>query len=279
MKKNEARVLVLCSALSLCWAAAGCVTASQGQAMQMQIDQLQEQLKTAKSYHGILMQAQEDIGKLQKIIESAAQNLGENAADFALQIDQIRNDLASLEGKFAELTFEFDKMWKTLEESQAAQAQEMKKYEQMIDIDAPIDPSLVPADKDALWKKAQASLDDKDFKTARGLFKEYQKKYPDDARADDAQLSIGLAYLGEKRGAKALGELQKVIDDYPLSDKMDAVLYHMGEAFFMIQNCSDARTLFKAVISQFPSSPYKKKAKDKIQEILKAPKSVCPSIN
>jgi len=144
--------------------------------------------------------------------------------------------------------------------------------------DMPLEPSKIPADKGKHWQKANEAFDSKEYTTARNLFREYQKRYPDDGKSDDAQLMVGVAYLEEKRGAKALGELQKVIDIYPDSDRMDAVLYYMGEAFFAIQNCADARTLFKSVISQFPKSPFKKKAKDKIQAILKAPKNVCPTI-
>ena len=46
---------------------AGCfVTASQGKAMQKQINHLNEQIKVAKGYHEILMQAQEDVKELQE---------------------------------------------------------------------------------------------------------------------------------------------------------------------------------------------------------------------
>ncbi len=257
----------------------GCfVTASQGKAMQKQINHLNEQIKVAKGYHEILMQAQEDVKELQEIIERATKNLGENTADFAIQIDKLRTDLAQMEGKVAELSFKLDSVEQEVKSNKADIAAKFDSVQKTYGSDMPIEPSKIPADRDKHWQKANEAFDSKDYETARNLFREYQKRYPDDGKSDDAQLMVGVAYLEEKRGAKALGELQKVIDKYPDSDRMDAVLYYMGEAFFIIQNCADARTLFKSVISQFPKSPFKKKAKDKIQAILKAPKNVCPTI-
>lgn len=254
------------------------VTTGQGKSMQKQINHLHEQLKSARGYHDIFMQEQEDIDKLQEIIERAAKNLGENTADFALQVDKLKTDLAEMEGKVEELSFHLDQLTKDVKKNKKEQDTKFAKYQSFFGFDKPVDAEKIPAGKEKHWKKADDALHKKGYSLARGLFKEYQKKYPDDPKSDDAQLNIGIAYLEEKSGAKALGELQKVIDNYPGSDRMDAVLYYMGEAFFMIQNCADARTLFKTVIAQFPKSPFKKKSKTKIQKILKAPKSVCPTI-
>ena len=262
----------------------GCfVTASEGKAMQRQIQYLNDEMKMMDktintNYYEILIQAQEDIKKVKEIIERAQKNLGENTADFALQIDQQRKDLAAMEGKIDELNYHLGNLAKKVDNNQKVQESKLNQFIKAFGMDAPVGPTKIPADKGKHWEQAQKALSGKQYELARGLFREYAKKYGGDPLVDDAQLSVGLAFLEEGRASKALGELQKVIDRYPESDRMDAVLYNMGEAFFMIKNCSDARTLFKAVINQFPKSPYKKKSSAKIKEILKAPKSICPTI-
>ncbi|MFH1435568.1 MAG: tetratricopeptide repeat protein [Pseudomonadota bacterium] len=262
----------------------GCyVTAREGKAMQRQIQHLNDGMKKMDktintNYYAILIQAQEDIKNVQEIIDRAQKNLGENTADFALQIDQLRKDLAAMEGKMDELNYYLDNVTKEVAQNRKEQDEKVDQFIKAFGMDAPVGPTKIPADKAKHWDEAQKALAGKQYELARGLFREYVKKYGDDPLADDAQLNVGLAFLEEGRASKALGELQKVIDRYSESDRMDAVLYHMGEAFFMIKNCSDARTLFKTVINQFPKSPYKKKSSDKIKDILKAPKSICPTI-
>jgi TolA-binding protein len=275
------KIILLLLAASLSFPA--CVSARQGQVMVKKINDLNARVadmdkKVSVNYYEILMQAQQDIGQLKEIIERATKNLGENTADFALQIDKLRTDMASMQGKVEEISFALDTLARQVDEGKKDTDAKLDKYQKILGMDKPIEPSKIPADKDKHWQKAAAALKEKNYEEARVLFREYIKKYPDDPKCDEAQLDIGIAYLEEKNGAKALGELQKVIDQYPASNKMDAVLYFMGDAFFLIQNCADARTLYKAVITQFPKSPYKKKASAKINEILKAPKSVCPTI-
>ena len=260
-----------------------CVSARQGQVMVKKINDLNTKVtdmdkKVNVNYYQILMQAQGDIGKLKEIIERATKNLGENTADFALQVDKLRTDLASMQGKVDEVSYALDTLTKQVDTAKQDTDTKLEKYQKLFGMDKPIEPSKIPADKAKHWEKAMAALDGNNYEEARVLFREYIKKYPDDPKCAEAQLDVGVAYLKEKNGAKALGELQKVIDQYPGSDKMDAVLYYMGDAFFLIQNCADARTLYKAVITQFPKSPYKKKASAKINDILKAPKTVCPTI-
>ena len=258
-----------------------CVTAKQGQAMTRKINEIDTKMdlmekKINVNYYQILMQAQEDIKKLKEIIERATKNLGENTADFALQIDKLRTDLASVQGKIEEISFSLDTLTKQLEEYRKDTDFKFERFQKYLGMDKPIEPSKIPQEKEKHWASAVSALEEKNYEEARVLFREFIKRYPDDSRCDEAQLNVGIAYLEEKNGAKALGELQKVIDQYPQSKKMDAVLYYMGDAFFLIQNCSDARTLYKAVVEQFPKSPYKKKAAQRINEILKAPSNICP---
>jgi TolA-binding protein len=207
---------------------------------------------------------------------SLTKSVGENKADLGVQIQTVQGALKELQGKLEEQGFQLDALAADVTKGKAESDKKLEQLNKMLGVDTPVEPSKIPADKEKHWEAASSVFLDKKFETARQYFREYAKRYPDDPLADDALLMVGMAYLEEGRGAKALGELQKLIDTYPSTDRMDAVLYYMGEAFFMIQNCADARTLFKSVINQYPKSPFKEKSVKKVQEILKAPKTVCP---
>ena len=57
----------------------------------------------------------------------------------------------------------------------------------------------------------------------------------------------------QNRPAAALGELNQVIQRYPRGDAVDEALFDMGEAFFRLGSCTDARTTFQTIVDRaFP---------------------------
>ena len=59
----------------------------------------------------------------------------------------------------------------------------------------------------------------------------YVERYARDDQADDAQYFVGMTYLQESRPAAAIGELQKVVDQYPQGDMVDDSLAEMMATF------------------------------------------------
>jgi TolA-binding protein len=134
-----------------------------------------------------------------------------------------------------------------------------------------------PVDKDALLARADASLKAGQLTDARKDYLAFLKKYPQDAKADDAQYALGEIHYREKAYEKAIGEFQKVIDGYASGDMVDDALFRAGEAALEMKWCVDARAYFGVLVQKYPKSSLLKSAKAKLEYIKKnaKKKDVC----
>src|SRR5262249_15553125 len=116
-----------------------------------------------------------------------------------------------------------------------------------------------------------------DWARARALCREYVTRYAHDDHADDAQLAIGESYLAENRPATALGELRRVVSDYPQGDALDDALFDMGDAFYRLQSCTDARPTLETLTRRSPHSSLVTRARAKLHEVQHSPRGYCTS--
>jgi tol-pal system protein YbgF len=134
-----------------------------------------------------------------------------------------------------------------------------------------------PADKDGLWTSAQQKLQERQYEPARKELRLYVQRFPQDARADDAQFAIGDSFVKEKQYENAIREFQRVIDGYPQSELADDAFYAAGNAAADMKWCTDARAYLGALQQRYPKSPLNKDAKKKLDYLKKQAKnkSVC----
>merc|ERR1712065_81654 len=100
-----------------------------------------------------------------------------------------------------------------------------------------------------------AALDDfraERYGRSRALFLEYISRYPNHARTGEAQYWVAASYLQENKPATALGEYRKVISKYPKSTAVNVALYGMGDAFYRLHACTDAKTALETLLKRKP---------------------------
>ena len=131
----------------------------------------------------------------------------------------------------------------------------------------------VPADKEGLWASAQQKLQAGQYEPARRELRMYVQRFPQDARADDAQYAVGDSYLKEKQYENAIREFQRVIDTYATSDLADDAFYAAGGAAESMKWCTDARAYLGALVQRHPKSPLVKDAKKKLDRLKKEAKN------
>ena len=103
------------------------------------------------------------------------------------------------------------------------------------------------------------------------------ERHGDNDNVDNAQYWIGKSYLEEGRPAGALGEFRRVLSSWPQGDAIDETLFDMGDAFFQLHACTDAKAALEALISGHPRSPLITEARSKLREVRRAPRSACTS--
>ncbi len=116
-----------------------------------------------------------------------------------------------------------------------------------------------------LYAKAKQDFDSGELETARTGFQEFLKRFPKSAIADSAQFWVGEIFYRQKWYEKAILEYQKVIENYPKGNKVQASLLKQGFSFFNLGDKSNARLILKELINKYPSSNEAKIAKQKLE--------------
>jgi tol-pal system protein YbgF len=121
--------------------------------------------------------------------------------------------------------------------------------------------------EEALYRSAKQAFDNADYEGAREQFEAFLKKYPKSQIADNAQFWIGETYYREKWYEKAILEYQKVIENYPKGNKVQASLLKQGLAFFNLGDKSNSRLILKELVKKYPNSNEAKIARQKLKDI------------
>jgi tol-pal system protein YbgF len=127
--------------------------------------------------------------------------------------------------------------------------------------------STGPVDKDSLFAQAQQKLAAGEHDEARRLLRQFISQYPQDARAAQAQLLHGESYYQQKKYAAAIGELQKVIDNYARSPAVEEAMFKIGMSFLELRYCTDARTFLAEALKRYPRSPHAGQIQRSLAEI------------
>lgn len=255
-------------ALLLATAAAGCwVSKFEGEQMQAagrardaRLQQLEERTR------GNHQELDEKVAELEDVLERATQILQRDSADVGAQIETIQSQVSTLEGQMAELRH----MLETFRQEQAE-----ARVGTPTGGAAP--PARVPEDRSEHFTTALRDFQAESYSQARTLFLEYIKRYPNDARTGEAQYWVAASYLQENKPATALGEYRKVISAYPKSTAVNVALYGMGDAFYRLHACTDAKAALDALLKRKPERDLVRRTQELLKTVRKAPKSYCTS--
>jgi TolA-binding protein len=264
--------------------APGCfwfTTKSEGKQLRADLDGMEGRMSKTE-------QALEDkLVKLDAAIDKATKLLARNSADLGTEVDKLVKSQSEFNGQVEDMKREIAALRQQVLNLEAERSTYLKKideYEARISALEKGKPlagggGAPAADKDALYKRAQASMDAGQINDARRDYRDFLKQFPTDPRADDAQLALGDLFMKEKTYDKAMGEFQKVVDGWPTGDLVDDALFRSGEAAAALKWCTDARAYFGLLVKDHPKSPLAKDAQKKLDYLKKnaKKKDICQS--
>jgi TolA-binding protein len=268
--------------LALCVAASGCLmTQKDGDELRTATAALDRRVAALEAdVQAKQLALQAKLSELEQGIERAKSMLTRDSADVGVQVQDQQQKLAELDGKLDELQHQLSDLTVKTAQAQATVDDKLTKLSTAkptaVDASA-VDPSAIPADKGAHFAAAYEAYKAGDHDKARALFGAYLTRYADDDKAGDAQYWIGASYLVQNKPATALGEYRKVIALYPKSAAVDTALYGMGDAFFRLHACTDAKGAIDALIKHKPSKALADRAKDLLKAVTDAPQGYCTS--
>jgi tol-pal system protein YbgF len=118
-----------------------------------------------------------------------------------------------------------------------------------------------------LYDAAKKLFDDGDNENARIQFENFINKYPDSDNADNARFWIADSYYVEKWFEKAILGYQKVLEDYPDSNKLPAARLKQGYAFAELGEKANARLILKELIKKHPNTNEAGYAREKLKKL------------
>jgi tol-pal system protein YbgF len=117
------------------------------------------------------------------------------------------------------------------------------------------------------YDQAFARIQQQDWNGAVDAFTSFLATYPVSGRRSNAQYWLGEAYYAQLDFPTALVEFQRVIDNYPQSDKMAAALLKSGFSHYNLGNMERARQSLLRVVREFAGTMEADQAEQRLQRI------------
>jgi TolA-binding protein len=251
-----------------------CVTSSEGEKMRAELTELKTRLddidKRDKEY-------KEQVLRLRKVLDQATALLTRNSADVGAKAAKAEQDIAALQGRIEELVHANELQNRQEADERNRLETRLATLEQtqtkIVDKVAP----TLPDDKDQLWGQAGQRLSSGQRDDGRRFYRVFIQRFPQDPRAPQAYMAIGMSFMQESKYPNAAAEFQKVMNAYGSSPEVPEAMWQLSLAFVQLHFCSDARALLADLIKRYPKSPRAGDAKGEVKTIAKLPKSACTS--
>ncbi|MGK2943737.1 MAG: tol-pal system protein YbgF [Desulfuromonadales bacterium] len=223
-------------------------------------------------------------------VRAHVETLARNQADFQAELDGVRVDLQSMQGR----TGDQERINDNLRQDQAMLRDELSMqiadHEQRlakleastiaVSSSAPVSPvgnasaaagtaaASTPAEQSALALYEQALKkirEEQDFTAGRELMETFLKRYPGDELAVNAAYWVGETHYAQKAYEKAILRFEDVIQKYGEHPKVASAMLKQALAFEASGDKATGRLLLQSVIERFPLSDEANKARQILQ--------------
>jgi TolA-binding protein len=219
----------------------------------------------------------EQVVRLRKVLDEATRLLTRNSADVGAKAAKAEQDIAGLQGQLEEMKHTLDLQSRQTAEDHTHLETRLAALEQtqtkIVDKVAP----TLPDDKEQLWQQAKQRLDTGQRDDGRRFYRVFIQRFPQDPRAPQAYLAIGMSFVQEGKYANAVPEFKKLLDSYGRAPEVPEAMFQLSLAFVHIGWCGDARAFLQDLAKRYPKSARASDAKTELKNISKLPKSSCTS--
>lgn len=120
---------------------------------------------------------------------------------------------------------------------------------------------------DTLYNKGLAAYKANKYKDAYSAFSSYLEKNRTAPLAPNARFWLGECLYQQKEFELAILEYQKVIADYPKSNKASAALFKQGQAFEKLSEKETAKIVYNKLIADYPKSEQVEMAQKRLKDL------------
>lgn len=167
-------------------------------------------------------------------------------------VEQVANDLATLQKRNKDLYSDLDARIKRLEPSSVTVEGKSVQVER---------------DEQAAYDTAMAQFKSNDFRSAVGGLSAFLARYPQSAYAPAAQFWLGSSYYAIKDYKSAIAAQQTLIDRYPDSPRASDALLNIAASQIELNDKKSARATLNKIIGDFPDTDAAKLAKERLASL------------
>jgi len=120
---------------------------------------------------------------------------------------------------------------------------------------------------DTVYNKGLAAYKANKYKEAYSAFSSYLEKNRTAPLAPNARYWLGECLFQQKEFELAILEYQKVIADYPKSNKAPAALFKQGQAFEKLSEKETAKIVYNKLLADYPKSEQVEMAQKRLKDL------------
>jgi tol-pal system protein YbgF len=210
------------------------------------------------------------MGSLQKSVQDVQANSGARLDTMSTQVQGLSDNLEEIKSRLGKLNQQLVDLQNSVQNvdakiSGAAPATGTPSPTASTAGSSPM-PAGAPS-ADTLYSNGLRDITSGKYDLARTEFQDYLKYYGDTDLASNAQFYLGEIAYSQKQYQQALGEYEKVLNNYPKSFKLAPARLKKGMALDKLGQKAAAVREFREVIRRYPNTEEDRQARAKLKEL------------
>ncbi len=132
---------------------------------------------------------------------------------------------------------------------------------------APVEKTAVAAGDTGEYQEALSAVSTGDVDRGIGLLEAFVKANPRHPDADNALLTLGVAYAQSGDPALAAAALSRAIAEYPAGDAVPEALLRLADCQLKLKNPVAARGALTRLVREFPGTPASRQAESRLASL------------
>ncbi|MCL4524136.1 MAG: tol-pal system protein YbgF, partial [Acidobacteria bacterium] len=201
------------------------------------------------------------LGVLQKSIQDAQANSGSRIDTLTTQVQALADNLDEVKSRLGKINQQLGDTQSVLQSLDAKIAGGIPAQPPAGAAPGP------PPSADALYSNALRDYTGGKYDLARQQFLDYLKFFPENDLASNSQFYLGEIFYAQKQYAEAIGEYDKVLDNYSKSNKLAAARLKKGMALLELGQRASALRELREVVRRHPATEEERRARAKLREL------------
>ena len=259
------------------FAAAGCISTSDFEAVQSQVAELQEELANIKR----TASSKEEVQNVNTRIAEQTEMLLKSNATLVAKVAEIDNRIQTTTGSIEDSTNRMDQLSRQLAQAQR-DLEDLKARIAAMQAAPPVTPATGEAASSEVNVPATAVTSADPMETYQAAYRDYQRGNFDLAiegfrdflqanatsdLADNAAYWVGESLFSQKKYREAIEQFDSVVNRYPKSDKVPGALLKKGYAYISIGERAQGVVQLQYVLHEHPKSQEAALARTKLKQL------------